>query len=129
MEGDLAAIDSLMQNSHAPFIVKIILKDGATVRSGVEIENNESVVRNLACGEVVESFKKSLTREGIPRYQIVDGWISEYLRTDSVESEGEKVLLVLRELPLVPIQYQVSRVGGAKLRVGKSKSKSSGVVH
>jgi hypothetical protein len=54
-------------------------ENGATVRSGIEIEGS-SPVRTLQYGEVVEGFKKAYTREGIGRFQIADGWISERLR-------------------------------------------------
>jgi hypothetical protein len=92
-------------------VLQIVFANGATVRSGVEIEDS-MVIRMLQCGEVIEAFARSRTREGIPRFQVSDGWISEKLRGGS----EDRVVRVLRELLPNPHRYSVVREGGAKVR-------------
>jgi hypothetical protein len=104
-------VEALLENSTAPYILKVVYSDGATVRAGVEISDN-SVLRHLAQGETVEAFARALTRDGVPRYQVVDGWVSEHLRGEARDA----VLEVLRERYDPPVQYCVKRDGGAKLR-------------
>ena len=55
-----------------------------------------------------------LLLQGISRFKIVDGWISQRLRTPN----AEQVFVILRELPAAPVPYRVIRSGGAKLREG-----------
>lgn len=88
----------------APYILRIVFKDGATVRSGIEIEDSQQV-RHLASGAFVEAFHRSVTKEGIGRYLVCDGWLSERLRSPS----EERVVEVMRELPVsgTPWKYRV----------------------
>ena len=111
MEGDANAVEKMLSESTAPYVIKIIYSEGATVRSGIEIEEHPSV-RHLKHGEVVEAFNKAVTREGIPRFQILDGWVSEHLRGGN----SETVLQVLKETLFTPEKYTVIREEGAKLR-------------
>lgn len=109
----LELLENLYSTSTAPMIIQIVYANGATVRSGVEIEGSP-VVRMLQYGDVLECFQKQKTREGIPRYQIADGWVSGMLRGGN----EDHVLLVLRELlpPRRSLQYEIIRDGGAKIR-------------
>jgi hypothetical protein len=68
----------------------------------------------LVKGEIVEAFEKAYTKEGIGRYHIADGWISEKLRGGN----EDVVVIVLRELLASPAKYRVTRSGGAKVRDG-----------
>ena len=91
----------------------------------------------LHYGDVLEAFGKATTKENIPRYQIADGWISGKIRGGNEDA----VLKVLREVyssegagggsaggggagggSVVgsPMQYEIIREGGAKLRAGCS---------
>ena len=89
----------------------------------------------LHYGDVLEAFGKATTKENIPRYQIVDGWISGKIRGGNEDA----VLKVLKEVYCTdsgasggaggvggggtvgsPLQYEIIREGGAKLRVGCS---------
>ena len=114
MDGDNSSLEALLTSSTAPYILKVVLPAGATVRAGVEIDQHADVIRTLKCGEIVEAFGRAMTREGVPRFQIVDGWVSQRLRTPN----AEQVFAILRELPAQPIPYRVIRAGGAQLREG-----------
>jgi hypothetical protein len=111
INGSLSEIEKFIDDSVAPYVIKVIYEAGATVRNGVEIEESTSI-RTLACNEVIEAFKKSYTSESICRYQIADGWISEKLRG----SNEAKVVEVLKEKLINPLQYKIIREEGAKLR-------------
>ena len=95
----------------AQYLLKIIYANGATVRTGIDIDQS-APLRSLSYGDVVEAFAKSVTHEGIPRYQIADGWISGTLRGGAEET----VVSVLEHRPAVPLRYRVIRDGGAKIR-------------
>eukprot|EP01038_Epipyxis_sp_PR26KG_P005374 gene5374-7452_t len=110
-----AEVEKFIDNSSAPYVVRIIYESGATVRNGIEIEESDSI-RTLAHDEVIECFKKSYTFEGIGRYQIADGWISEKLRGGS----EAKVTQILCEKLVTPLMYKVVREEGAKVRRGYS---------
>lgn len=98
-------------SSAVQYLLKISYANGATVRTGVDIDSSVAV-RSLSYGDIVEAFEKSATREGIPRYRISDGWISGVLRGGSSES----VVTILEHHPPVPLKYKVIREGGAKIR-------------
>jgi hypothetical protein len=107
-------------------IIQVTYVNGATVRSGVEIEGS-AVVRMLQYGDVLEAYQRGVTREGIPRYQIADGWVSGKLRGGN----EDPVVSVLREVypEAAPARYKVARDGGAKLRAGPTLSSADlGVV-
>jgi hypothetical protein len=111
---DKEGVAHLMKTSTAPFILQTLLNSGATVRTGVEIEDNPQV-RMLEFAEVVESFEFTRTREGVGRYRIADGWISERLRGGNEET----VVQVLRQLIVgTPREYRVIRSDGAIVRTG-----------
>ena len=93
----------------------MVYLQGATVRCGVEIESS-AVVRVLQYGDLVEAFATARTSEGILRYQIADGWISERLRGGN----ENLVLRIMREIPSSPLMFEIMREGGAKLRSGYS---------
>jgi len=97
------------------YVLKIIYRDGATVREGVDIDNSKPI-RTLDCGDIVQCFATASTREGIPRYQISDGWISGRLRGGS----HEEVVAVMEHHPPAdsPLHYEVRRDDGAKVREG-----------
>lgn len=63
---------------------KIVLKEGAVIRNGADIDNSD-VVGNLAFGDVVESTGEVQDVDGIQRLKISQGWISMNLR----ESNGQ----------------------------------------
>ena len=104
-------INEFIDTSTAPFVLKIVYDSGATVRSGVEIEDN-APLRTLRNGEIVEAFKHAFTTEKISRYQIADGWISERLRGGT----EAKVIQMLYERLLEPTFFKVLRQEGAKIR-------------
>jgi hypothetical protein len=105
-------VEDTPASSSAPqYRLKISYANGATVRTGVDIDQSLAV-RSLSYGDIVEAFDKSATHEGIPRYRIIDGWISGRLRGGSEES----VVTILEHRPLVPLKYRVIRDGGAKIR-------------
>jgi len=112
------SFEKLLAVSTAPYILKVVYKDGATVRAGVEIEGDE--LRHISQGEIVEAFSTALTRADagtqIVRFQIADGWISKVLRGKA----EEKVVQILRELPSKPVSYLVTRGEGAKLRAASA---------
>jgi hypothetical protein len=112
MSEDIDAVKKLFETSSAPYILRITLVNGATVRTGIEIEES-SQVRMLACGEIVEAFQRSKTKESVVRFRVSDGWISERLR-----GGGEDMVVeVLREILPYPSRYRVVRTGeGAKVR-------------
>lgn len=112
MSEDVDAVKKLLETSSAPYILRITLANGATVREGIEIEES-SQVRMLACDEIVEAFQRGKTKEGVVRFRVSDGWISERLR-----GGGEDMVVeVLREILPYPARYKVVRPGeGAKLR-------------
>jgi hypothetical protein len=112
--GDPALLETLLKKSTAPYILQIILSNGATVRNGIEIEDS-ATVRMLQCGEVIEAYNKAKTKEGITRYRISDGWISEKLRGGN----EDQVISILRVLLSKPLKYKVVREGGAKVRVSE----------
>ena len=64
MDGDNSSLEALLSSSKAPYIIKIVLSAGATVRAGVEIDQHEDVLRTLKQGEIVEAFSRTTTREG-----------------------------------------------------------------
>jgi hypothetical protein len=101
----------LLLESTAPYILQIIYVNGATVRTGIEIDESSSV-RILQFGEYLESFQKTRNKEGIIRYRIIDGWISGRLRAVN----EDLVVKIIRYLPTKPIDYIVVRDDGAKLR-------------
>ena len=100
-------------DSSAKYVVQIVYESGATVRDGIEIEES-AALRTLQCYETVEAFQKSYTSEGIGRYRIPDGWISEKLR-GRIETP---VIRLLRELfgTSELMKFRISREGGIKLR-------------
>ena len=102
--------DQLFQ-SEAPYVIRIVYKE-ATIRNGVDLDDTQEV-RKMQLGETVEAFHRAETKEGIGRYLINEGWISERLRTPN----EEKVTLVLRELASAPWKYIVG-ASGAKVREG-----------
>jgi hypothetical protein len=114
-------VETFFSQSEAPFILLIIYDGGATVRNGVEIED-AAALRTVKQGEFLEGFQKSFTSEGIGRYRIVDGWISERLRGLSdaavclsvrerfdVENEETGIKSQMKK-------YRVKREEGAKIR-------------
>ena len=58
-----ALLEFFFAKSTAPMVLQIIYVNGATVRTGVEIEGSV-VVRMLKYGDVVESFQRLKTKEG-----------------------------------------------------------------
>lgn len=56
-------LEDFYANSVAPMVIQIVYVNGATVRTGVEIEGS-LVVRMLQYGDVVESFQRLKTKEG-----------------------------------------------------------------
>eukprot|EP01040_Poterioochromonas_malhamensis_P001185 gene1185-1258_t len=102
-------------DSDAHYVLMIVYEGGATVRNGIEIEESSSL-RTLKQGDVLEAFRKEQTNEGIGRFRIADGWISEKLR-GGTESP---VSLVLREKFENPRKYRVIREDGAKVRADAS---------
>jgi hypothetical protein len=74
--------NTFIKSSKAPYILKIILPDGASVRTGIDIDSS-ALVRTLHYGDIVEALEKVYTDEGVVRYRIFDGWISEKLRPPS----------------------------------------------
>lgn len=99
--------------SRVVYVLKVIYKDGATVRDGVDIDQSKPI-RTLSCGDIVRCFSKTSTSEGIPRYKISDGWISGRLRGGS----HEEVVAVLEHHPPSDslLHYEVLREDGAKVR-------------
>jgi hypothetical protein len=63
---------------------KIVLKEGAVIRNGADIDHSD-VVGNLAFGDIVESTGEVQDVDGIQRLKISQGWISMNLR----ESNGQ----------------------------------------
>jgi hypothetical protein len=57
-------LEDFYANSVAPMVIQIVYVNGATVRTGVEIEGS-LVVRMLQYGDVVESFQRLKTKEGV----------------------------------------------------------------
>ena len=57
------SLEGFYAKSTAPYVLQIIYINGATVRTGVEIEGS-LVVRMLQYGDVVESFQRLKTKEG-----------------------------------------------------------------
>lgn len=112
MTQDIDAVNKLLETSSAPYILRITLMNGATVRTGIEIEES-SQVRMLACGEIVEAFQRGKTKEGVVRFRVSDGWLSERLR-----GGGEDMVVeVIREILPYPTRYRIVRTGeGAKVR-------------
>jgi hypothetical protein len=120
-------VETLFPQSEAPFILLIVYDGGATVRNGVEIEDAVAL-RTLKQGEILEGFRKASTNEGIGRYRIVDGWISERLRGLS----DATVCLCVRErfdfeseetgVKSQVKRYRVKREDGAKIRGSSSLS-------
>jgi hypothetical protein len=118
---DKEGVAHLLKTSTAPYILQTLLSSGATVRSGVEIEDNPQV-RMLEFAEVVEAYEFTRTREGIGRYRIADGWISERLRGGNEET----VVSVLRQvISGTPREYRVIRSDGAIIRCGAELESSS----
>jgi hypothetical protein len=113
VETTVQDLKHLLATSTAAWIVRIVNPGGATVRNGVEIDLAEQV-RNIPVGTLVEAFDRVVTREGIPRLQIRDGWISERLRG----GDEDPVVEVLREIPKAPIKYRIKRQEGAMVRRG-----------
>lgn len=95
------------------YLLKIIYQNGATVRAGIDIDQSRPI-RSLNFGDIVEAYKRAVTHDGIPRYQISDGWISGKLRGGA----GDAVVQVLEYRPTVPLKYQIIREDGAKIRQG-----------
>jgi hypothetical protein len=58
---------------------KIVIKEGAVVRNGPNIDNSE-VTGSLAFGDVVESNGEVMEVNGVQRLCITQGWISMNLR-------------------------------------------------
>ena len=56
-------LEFFYSKSTAPMVLQIIYINGATVRTGVEIEGS-LVVRMLKYGDIVESFQRLKTKEG-----------------------------------------------------------------
>jgi hypothetical protein len=111
-------------NSTAPYIVMIIYEGGATVRNRIEIDDNSLSLRIIRKGEIVEAFRKTMTSDGIGRFKISDGWISERLRGGTEEPvvrilKQRFQLTSKQQLHDLP-QYKVLREEGAKLRAGAS---------
>jgi hypothetical protein len=111
-----AEIERYLEESTAPYVVQILYESGALVRSGVEIETN--ALRTLACGEIIECFKKAQSSEGVGRYRVADGWISEKLRGGN---EARVVKLLSERMPR-PVRYKVVREEGARIRRSPSLS-------
>jgi hypothetical protein len=110
--------------STAPYIVMIIYEGGATVRNRIEIDDNSLSLRIIRKGEIVEAFRKTMTSDGIGRFKISDGWISERLRGGTEEPvvrilKQRFQLTSKQELQDLP-HYRVLREEGAKLRAGAS---------
>jgi hypothetical protein len=103
-------IEKYITESSAPYVLLIIYESGALVRSGIEIES--SSLRTLSHGEVIEAFSKSYSSEGVGRYRVADGWISEKLRGGS----EEMVVRVLHEKFASAVHYRVVREEGARVR-------------
>lgn len=113
-------VSAFFPQSSAPFIVMIIYEGGATVRNHIEIDDHSLSLRVLKKGEIVEAFKKSFTSDGIGRFKIADGWISERLRGGT----EEPVVRILRECfdgddDVLP-KYKILREEGVKIRAQAS---------
>ena len=126
-----AELQRLLRTSTAPYIIKIIYKDGATVRTGVEIEEL-STGRHMQVGETAEAYFRTETKEGIGRFLVADdpnqklsnthGWISERLRGTT----EEKVTIVVRELFSKPRKFVIVKKDGAKWRKGAAMDSEDG---
>jgi hypothetical protein len=114
--------ETYFPDSDAPYVIMIVYEAGATVRNGVEIEESLAL-RTLKQGEVVEAYLKSFTNEGIGRFKIADGWVSEKLRGGSEAA----VALTLMEKFDAPKKYRVIRNEGAKIRASASFANSAEV--
>lgn len=108
--GDASALDAFLDESTAPYVVQIQYESGALVRSGVEIET--TALRTLHYGEVIEAFKKGQSSDGVGRFRVADGWISEKLRGGN----EARVVRILSERLARPVRYKVIREEGARIR-------------
>jgi hypothetical protein len=105
------AVTMLIATSTAPYIIKIRLPCGATVRDAVEIDEGQ-VTGTLLHDTIVEAFEKGVTHDGVVRYRISErDWISDKLRGSS----SDQVITLLKELLDPPRPYKVVRKGGAKV--------------
>jgi hypothetical protein len=108
---DASIPESPSQESLPTYLLKIIYQNGATVRAGIDIDQSRPI-RSLNFGDVVEGYKRAVTHDGIPRYQIADGWISGKLRGGA----GDPVVQVMEYRPVTPLKYRIIREDGAKIR-------------
>ena len=113
----LEEIDALKKKTSAPYILRVIYENGATVREGIEIDTT-AVVSSLSVGDIAEAFERAVTSDGIGRFRINNGWISEKLRG----GKEEPVVEILQYVPLKPLLYRVHRPDGAKVRTEISLS-------
>eukprot|EP01039_Chlorochromonas_danica_P000707 gene707-769_t len=117
-------VEKFFPNSEAKYVVQVVYEPGATVRNGVEIESSASLF-TLSYREVAEAFEFSFTSEGIKRYRIGDGWISDRLRGGT----EARVVRILRERFDNENKFRVLREDGIKLRAGASlKSEEKGFI-
>jgi hypothetical protein len=108
---DAEALAQMLESSTAPYVLEIVLESGATVRSGVNIDNSPEV-RKLSLGDIIEAFARATTDEGVQRFQIIDGYISERLR----DTNQALVAKVLKQLFPKPLRYKVTKPEGASIR-------------
>ncbi|CAM9487476.1 unnamed protein product [Chrysoparadoxa australica] len=98
-------------DEEAEYTIKVVYSRGATIRSGIEIDESEAV-GTMAAGTVTEAYARVVSSCGIPRFQTPSGWISERLR-GGVE---EPVVVILRHKPKKELKYRVVCRGGAMIR-------------
>jgi hypothetical protein len=82
-QGNFLIMDDVVEHhfgqSQAKYILQVLYEPGAAVRTGIEIEGSAAVF-TLSYKEVTEAFHFAFTQEGIQRYRIGEGWISDRLR-------------------------------------------------
>ena len=109
-----------------PWTLRVVYREGATARRGVEIDASD-VVGRVGAGEEVVAHKRAVTQDGVPRYLVKlprsgdeedkSGWISERLRGGARDA----VCVVLRHVVRGrPLRYRVVRPGGAMVRATPS---------
>ena len=111
-----------------PWTLRVVYREGATARRGVEIDASD-VVGRVGAGEEVVASQRAVTADGVPRYLVKlprnatgeeeaqAGWISERLRGGARDA----VCVVLRHVVRGrPLRYRVVRPGGAMVRATPS---------
>ena len=106
---------NILAQSTAPFVLRIVLPEGAVVRSSVDIDHSIIVSNNIPSGSIVDAFECSLF-DGYRRYRVNNGWISDRERFG-----GRQIVEILKggsPNGVAPFSLRIISTQGAVVRDG-----------